>query len=121
MDLRILIIEDEKPAQEYLGRLIMRLEPNATILAKIDSIKSSVEFLRNNSVDLIFMDIQLSDGISFRIFDQVEVVSPIIFTTAYDSYAINAFKVNSIDYLLKPVDENELRISLDKFKKLSAL
>ncbi|MBK7741757.1 MAG: response regulator [Saprospiraceae bacterium] len=68
---------------------------------KIDSIKSSVEFLRNNSVDLIFMDIQLSDGISFRIFDQVEVVSPIIFTTAYDSYAINAFKVNSIDYLLK--------------------
>lgn len=119
MDLRILIIEDEKPAQEYLGRLIVRLEPNATILAKIDSIKSSVEFLRNNSVDLIFMDIQLSDGISFRIFDQVEVVSPIIFTTAYDSYAINAFKVNSIDYLLKPVDENELRISLDKFKKLS--
>ena len=120
MDIKILIIEDEKPAQEYLAGLIKQLEPAVKILAKLDSVQSSVEWLRNNTADLIFMDIQLTDGLSFSIFDQVEVQSPVIFTTAFDSYAIKAFKVNSIDYLLKPIDEEDLRISLDKFKKLSA-
>ncbi|HRO73440.1 MAG TPA: response regulator, partial [Saprospiraceae bacterium] len=75
------------------------------ILAKLDSVQSSVEWLRNNIADLIFMDIQLTDGLSFSIFDQLKVQTPVIFTTAYDSYAIKAFKVNSIDYLLKPFNQ----------------
>ena len=116
---RVLIIEDEPQAIKRLETLITELIPRVTILARMDSIKESVRWLRENSPpDLIFMDIQLADGISFQIFEQCQVKSPVIFTTAYDAYALKAFKVNSIDYILKPVDKDELEGAL---KKLSSL
>jgi len=114
--MNILIIEDEPQAAQRIERLVMELEPSAVIVGKIDSIKRSVEWLNKNTPDLIFMDIQLADGISFEIFEQCVVKSPVIFTTAYDGYALKAFKVNSIDYILKPVDKTELGVALTKFK-----
>jgi two-component system, LytTR family, response regulator LytT len=119
MKLKVLIIEDEIYAQEHLIRQLQLIEPNITILDKLESVNSAVTWLKKNTADLIFMDIQLSDGISFSIFDEVKVTAPIIFTTAYDAYAIQAFKVNSIDYLLKPIDEDDLSHALEKFKTLS--
>ncbi|MBK9257888.1 MAG: response regulator transcription factor [Saprospiraceae bacterium] len=119
MNTEILIIEDEIPAQEHLIRQLSLIEPNITILDRLDSIESSVLWLTKYKADLIFMDIQLSDGLSFTIFDQVQIKTPIIFTTAYDAYAIKAFKVNSIDYLLKPIDEDDLRNSLLKYNDIS--
>ena len=116
---RVLIIEDEPQAAERLISLITTLIPKAKIVGKIDSVKKSVDWLKENEKpDLIFMDIQLADGLSFRIFDHVPVKSPVIFTTAYDAYALKAFKVNSIDYILKPVDKDDLEGAL---KKLDAL
>ena len=116
---RVLIIEDEPQAIKRLETLIVELIPRVTILARMDSVKESVRWLSENSPpDLIFMDIQLADGISFQIFEQCQVKSPVIFTTAYDAYALKAFKVNSIDYILKPVDKDELEGAL---KKLSSL
>jgi DNA-binding LytR/AlgR family response regulator len=116
---RVLIIEDEPQAIKRLETLIVDLLPGVTILAKIDSVKGSVTWLMENSPpDLIFMDIQLADGISFQIFEQCQVKSPVIFTTAYDAYALKAFKVNSIDYILKPVDKDDMARAL---KKLSSL
>lgn len=112
--MKILIIEDEPPAQEELARLIRKCFPTFEISAVLDSVECSVEWLKYNSTDLIFMDIQLSDGISFDIFEQVELKTPIIFTTAYDSYAIRAFQVNSIAYLLKPIIETDLIKAMDK-------
>lgn len=120
MEKKVLIIEDEKPAQIYLAGLILDMEPDFKVLAILDSVQSSVDWLKNNTADLIFMDIHLIDGVSFSIFDQVVVQTPVIFTTAYDSYAIKAFKVNSIDYLLKPIDAEDLRLSLDKFIMLNS-
>lgn len=113
--MQAIIIEDEKPAARRLHRLLDELKlPVATML---HSVKEAVEYLLNNDhPDLIFLDIQLSDGLSFEIFDQVEVSSAIIFTTAYDEYALQAFKLNSIDYLLKPIDEDELKIAVEKFE-----
>lgn len=113
--MKAIIIEDEKPAARRLNRLLEELEmPVATML---HSVKESVEYLLNNDhPDLIFLDIQLSDGLSFEIFDQVSVSSAIIFTTAYDEYALQAFKLNSIDYLLKPIDEDELKVAVEKFQ-----
>ncbi len=99
--------------------LASELIPNANILARIDTVKKAVEWLKLNSPQLIFMDIQLADGLSFHIFEQVKVESPVIFTTAYDEYALRAFKVNSIDYILKPVDKEELNAALQKLKNLS--
>lgn len=116
MKLKVLIIEDEKPAQEHLERQLKRVDPEAIILAQLTTISEAVTWLENESADLIFMDIHLADGSSFAIFDQVKVDIPIIFTTAYDAYALKAFKVNSIDYLLKPIGEEELKISLEKYK-----
>jgi two-component system, LytTR family, response regulator LytT len=116
MKLRVLIIEDEKPAQEHLERQLKRADPEALILAKLTTISGAVTWLENKSADIIFMDIHLADGSSFAIFDQVKVDIPIIFTTAYDAYALKAFKVNSIDYLLKPIGEEELKISLEKYR-----
>lgn len=117
--MRVLIIEDEPQAASRLERLLQELEPALTILKKIDTVKRSVEWLRENpKPDLIFMDIQLADGISFAIFEQHEVKSPVIFTTAYDAYALKAFKVNSIDYILKPFDKEELGAALTKFRSL---
>src|SRR6188768_3412448 len=114
---RVLIIEDEPQAIKRLETLIVELIPRVTILARMDSVKESVRWLSENAPpDLIFMDIQLADGISFQIFEQCQVKSPVIFTTAYDAYALKAFKVNSIDYILKPVDKEELGAALTKFK-----
>ena len=116
-----LIIEDEPHAAQRLESLMKKIVPGVVIVDKIDSISKSVEWIRKNPTpDLILMDIQLADGISFMIFDQCEVKSPVIFTTAYDEYALKAFKVNSIDYILKPVDEQELEAALKKYSSLSA-
>ena len=115
----VLIIEDEPLAAQRLENLVKGLEPTAVVLDKLDTVKRAVAWLEENSPpDLIFMDIQLADGISFMIFDQVSVKSPVIFTTAYDAYALKAFKVNSIDYILKPVDKEELGAALTKFRSL---
>ena len=116
--MKVLIIEDEKIAANHLEMLLKEMKPSLNILAKLDSISSAVAWLNKYSADLIFMDIQLADGLSFSIFEQCEVKAPVIFTTAYDNYAIRAFKVNSIDYLLKPIDQEDLSNSLDKFINL---
>ena len=98
--------------------LILKCEPEAEILARTDSVKKSVEWFNSNpQPDLAFMDIQLADGLSFEVFEKTIVRSPVIFTTAFDEYAIRAFKVNSIDYLLKPIDLDELKSAIEKFKK----
>jgi two-component system response regulator LytT len=116
--MRILIIEDETPAADRLKKMILDFEPNAEITSNLVSIASSVKWLKENpSPDLIFMDIHLSDGDSFEIFNEQEVKSPVVFVTAYDQYALDAFKVNSIDYLLKPVKKEDLSRALEKYKQ----
>jgi two-component system, LytTR family, response regulator LytT len=116
----ILIIEDEEPAYKRLLKMLKEVEPAATLLNQIVSVSSAVKwFKENDAPDLIISDIQLSDGISFEIFKQVDIKCPVIFTTAYDQYAIEAFKVNSIDYLLKPVKKDELEKAVSKFKTLT--
>ena len=113
-----LIVEDEKVAAERLSGLIKKYDPTIDITVIIQSVENAVQWLNTHEApDLIFMDIQLSDGLSFEIFEQTIVKAPVIFTTAYDEYALKAFKVNSIDYLLKPVDLNELKNAIDKFKE----
>jgi two-component system response regulator LytT len=105
----ILIIEDEKPNAARLSRLIASIRPQANILAILESVLESVQWLNSNpSPDLIMMDVRLADGTSFEILDEVSISCPIIFTTAYDEYAVRAFKFNSVDYLLKPVEQDEL-------------
>lgn len=119
--MNVLIIEDEPQAAQRIEKLVKGIISSVVILGKLDSIKNSVHWLRENPApDLILMDIQLADGISFSIFDQCQVKSPVIFTTAYDEYALKAFKVNSIDYILKPVDEDELRAALKKYQSLTS-
>jgi DNA-binding LytR/AlgR family response regulator len=118
----ILIIEDEEPAYKRLQKMLKDIEPDHTLLDQIVSVSSAVKwFKENDTPDLIISDIQLSDGISFEIFKQVDIKCPVIFTTAYDQYAIEAFKVNSIDYLLKPVKKDELEKAITKFKSLTPL
>jgi DNA-binding LytR/AlgR family response regulator len=113
-----LIVEDEKVAAERLIELIKKYDPFINILEIVQSVKNTVNWLNAHpSPDLIFMDIQLADGLSFEIFEQTIIKTPVIFTTAYDEYALKAFKVNSIDYLLKPVDLNELKGAIDKYKE----
>lgn len=115
-----LIIEDEKEAAIMLSGLIKKYDRNIKILDTIQSVKNAVNWLNNNETpDLIFMDIQLADGLSFEIFEQTIVKTPVIFTTAYDEYALKAFKVNSIDYLLKPIGQSELDQAVDKYKENS--
>lgn len=114
---KVLIIEDEALAVEKLQMLIHRIAPKMNVVAVLASVTESVQWLSNQSVDLIFLDINLADGISFRIFEQLEVETPIIFVTAYDQYAIKAFKQNSLDYLLKPIVEEELKRAITKFTK----
>ncbi len=117
--MKVLIIEDESLIAKNLQRLLCEVAPDVEILAVIDSVSAAVKWLRSNPhPDLLFMDIQLSDGVSFEIFTQVSIDKPIIFTTAYDEYAIKAFKFNSIDYLLKPIDKADLKTALDKFHRL---
>jgi DNA-binding LytR/AlgR family response regulator len=116
----ILIIEDEEPAYKRLQKMLKELEPGHTLFDQIVSVSSALKwFKENEEPDLIISDIQLSDGISFGIFKQVDIKCPVIFTTAYDQYAIEAFKVNSIDYLLKPVKKEELEKAITKFKALT--
>src|SRR5690606_37100524 len=105
-NMNVIIIEDEKPSARYLKRMLEKQEVHVDQM--LHSVEEAVEWFQNNEhPDLIFLDIQLSDGLSFEIFDSVEVRSAIIFTTAFDEYALQAFKLNSIDYLLKPIDETE--------------
>lgn len=115
--MKILILEDEPLAAKRIESLVKSLEPTAEILAKLESVRSAVKWFNEHpQPDLVLMDIQLADGLSFEIFQQAEVSAPIIFTTAYDEYAIRAFKVNSVDYLLKPVEKDELEAALEKWK-----
>ncbi|MGL5318841.1 MAG: LytR/AlgR family response regulator transcription factor [Bacteroidales bacterium] len=112
--MNVIIIEDEQLAQDELVRIINKRFPELVITARLYSVQESIAWLQKNSADLIFMDIQLSDGISFDIFDYVDVRTPIIFTTAYDQYAVRAFKVNGIGYLLKPIIESDLVSAVEK-------
>lgn len=113
--MNIIIIEDEKPAARLLQRKVEKLGLEVHTL--LHSVEESIEWFQNNlHPDLIFLDIQLSDGSSFEIFEQIDIKSAVIFTTAYDEYALRAFKLNSIDYLLKPIDEDDLEIAINKFK-----
>lgn len=118
--MKVLIIEDESGAARRLQKMILNILPEAEIAGICDSVASSVQSLNENvAPHLIFMDIQLADGLSFDIFSRVQVNAPVIFTTAYDEYALRAFKVNSIDYLLKPIDRDELQQAIHKFKSTS--
>jgi len=116
--LNIVIIEDEKITAVNLEKLILKIEPEARIMAILASVKQAMSWLSSNQADLIFMDIELGDGKSFEIFESVSIKAPVIFTTAYDQYAIKAFKANGIDYLLKPIDESELKAAIRKFRSL---
>lgn len=119
--MKTLIIEDETAAAVNLRALLSEVEPSIEVLEVLESVAESVDYLRSNPTpELIFMDIHLADGDSFKIFKHVEVNCPIIFTTAYDQYALDAFKVNSIDYLLKPIAPTDLRRALEKLHRLSA-
>jgi len=121
MDMKkVLIIEDEQVATQHLSRLLEEVAPDMELVATLQSVEESVEYFNNQSpVDLVFMDIHLADGLAFHIFDQVAISCPIIFTTAYDQYALDAFKVNSIDYLLKPINRDDLTRALDKLRRLT--
>ncbi|MBS3914402.1 MAG: response regulator transcription factor [Bacteroidetes bacterium] len=118
--MNIFIVEDEDLAVRKLQKTLMGIDPNIVISGTADSISASVEWLSNNpQPDLILMDIELADGQSFEIFNRIKVISPVIFTTSYDEFALKAFKVNSIDYLLKPVQKEDLEAALNKFKALN--
>ena len=117
--MRVLIIEDEAPAAKRLIKLLEAIIPEMELVERLDSVERSISFLEKNpALDLIFMDIQLADGLSFDILNAIKIQTPIIFTTAFDQYTLKAFKVNSIDYLLKPIDEKELAEAIQKYKTL---
>jgi len=119
--MNILIVEDEELAQKKLQKTLASVDASAKVVGITDSIQSTVDWLQSNdSVDLILMDIELADGQSFEIFNMVEVKAPVIFTTSYDEFALKAFKVNSVDYLLKPIQVEDLQVALAKYKKLAA-
>ncbi len=119
--MKIAIIEDEPKIAESLKLILMEIDPSIYVMKILSSVKSSVEWLRVNqsSCDLLFMDINLTDGLSFEIFNQIESNTPIVFLTAYDQYALDAFKVNGVDYILKPFDKTKIKQSLKKFKSLT--
>lgn len=118
--MNILIIEDEPGIVRDLSGLFLKIDPSINIIENLDSIESAVNFLKeNHQPDLVFMDIHLADGLSFEIFKQVHITCPVVFLTAYDEYAIEAFKVNSIDYILKPFTQADIEKSLKKFKELT--
>lgn len=117
--MNILIVENEAPAAEKLTWLLKKIDRSLKITGVAETVEDSINRLQEGShPDLILMDIQLGDGLCFEIFETIEVDIPVIFTTAYDEYTLKAFKVNSVDYLLKPIDEDSLRAAIDKFKKL---
>ncbi|UII34075.1 LytTR family DNA-binding domain-containing protein [Fulvivirga ulvae] len=114
--MKVLIIEDEAPAFRRLQKILEEVQSDIDIVDVLDSVEESIKWFNNhNAPDLIFMDIQLSDGVSFEIFENIKITRPVIFTTAFDEYMLKAFKVNSIDYLLKPIKKEELAQSLQKF------
>lgn len=118
--MNILIVEDEPEAASRLSKILRELRPETNLLAAIDTVKGAVKWIKDNpSPELIFMDIQLADGLSFEIFEQVDIKAPVIFTTAYNEYALKAFKVNSIDYILKPLDKNEVAAAFKKYEHLT--
>lgn len=115
--MRILIVEDENPAANRLIKLLKPLFPDAEIFGNLDTIQAAVDWLNTHpQPDLLFCDIQLADGISFEIFEKIQISAPVIFTTAFDQYAIRAFQVNAIDYLLKPIDPVDLARAVEKYK-----
>lgn len=117
--MKVLIVEDELPAANRLAKLLLECNEGVDIVNRVDSVEAAVNYFNTAPViDIIFMDIQLADGLSFDIFEQVQIKTPVIFTTAFDQYTLKAFKVNSIDYLLKPIDEKELYRALDKYNEL---
>src|SRR4051812_11143623 len=119
--MKVLIVEDEELAAKKLQKNLLSVCDTAVIVGITDSIKTTVEWLQENPhPDLILMDIELADGQSFEIFNLTEVKSPVIFTTSYDEFSLKAFKVNSLDYLLKPVQKEKLQAALNKFEKLKA-
>lgn len=119
--MQVLIIEDEESAFENLKRILLEIDPSIHIVSWLQSVEQSIQWFQTNQrPDLIFLDIQLSDDVSFKIFDAVEVTSPIVFTTAYDEFAIKAFELNSIDYILKPITKNSIEKSLKKSHNFTA-
>jgi len=118
--MKVVIVEDEIAASDNLSYILRSINPEIDVIDVIDSVSDAISFfLKKNEAVLVFMDVHLADGLSFEIFKQVNIEIPIIFTTAYDQYAIQAFKVNSVDYLLKPINEEDLKLSLDKFEKFT--
>ena len=118
--MKAIIIEDEKLSAEHLSNLLKRIDASIEIIAHFDSIKKSInEFQKGIKADVLFVDVHLADGLSFDIFSNTSIDTPIIFTTAYDEYAIKAFKLNSVDYLLKPIGINDLRNAIEKLNKIS--
>ena len=118
--MKALIIEDEQLAADRLTEMVQKLGRDLEVVGQFDTVKETVAFLEANpdEVDILFCDIQLADGLSFNIFEKVEVHQPVVFTTAYDEYALRAFKINSLDYLLKPVRQQELTKALDKYQNI---
>jgi DNA-binding LytR/AlgR family response regulator len=117
--MQVIIIEDEIPAAERLAKMLQTISPDIVIAARFDSVETAVKYFQSpGHIDLVFMDIQLADGLSFDIFAQAPVRVPVVFTTAFDQYTLKAFKVNSIDYLLKPIDETELNNAVEKYRQL---
>jgi DNA-binding LytR/AlgR family response regulator len=115
----VLIVENEKPAISGLSRLLKKIDPDINIAGITESVESTINWFQNNSYpDLVFMDIQLDDGLCFELFESIILEIPVIFTTAYDEYMLSAFKVNSVDYLLKPIEESPLRDAIEKFKSI---
>lgn len=118
--MKVIILEDEPRAANHLERLLTKVAPNMIVIAKLDSVRDGLKYLRTNpEPDLLFSDVQLADGLSFEIFNQFDVRCPIIFTTAYDHYAIDAFKTSGIDYLLKPIEEERLSKAIEKARQFS--
>ncbi len=117
--MQILILEDEEQALIRLQKLVTEVVTEANIIGTVSSVEAATEWFGSHAMpDLVFMDIQLADGISFQLFNRVKITCPVIFTTAYESYALQAFKVNSVDYLLKPIDKTEVKRAIDKLKML---
>lgn len=117
--MKVLVIEDEQPASQKLVRLINKIDESIEVVDVVESVLGATNWLLSNThPDLIFMDVQLEDGICFEIFENCEITTPVIFTTAFNEYALKAFKVNSVDYLLKPITENDLRSAIRKYKNV---
>lgn len=117
--MNILLVEDEPLAARRLSALVREVAPDATVVGQTESVRETVRWLQGHSApDLLLLDIQLADGLSFELFQQTPVESPVIFTTAYDEYALRAFKVNSVDYLLKPIEKDELAVALNTFRRV---